>query len=244
VSAVRDARRLLRPFHGELVSLLRALVRTDSVAVPPDGNETAAQRVLEAWLKRKRVPVETYDTAFLERSKRSGLTAFLPGLAIAVVLHSAFNHFFLSPIVSAVGIVLILPPLLYAVFEKSEQALGSWLGTGFDNDTEMLALINSGQLSDSPVGRYLHTLKDKFKGPVVADLLCYLRLTTELALRAKGVLMMRESGFEVAVDEATKEKFAELRYLESSIGKTGRLALQPLLHLSHKDLWQLYMLKQ
>src|SRR4029453_16474976 len=47
----------------------RALVRTDSVAVPPDGNETAAQRVLEAWLKRKRVPVETYDTAFLERSK-------------------------------------------------------------------------------------------------------------------------------------------------------------------------------
>ena len=56
MSAVRDARRLLRPFHGELVSLLRALVRTDSVAVPPDGNETAAQRVLEAWLKRKRVP--------------------------------------------------------------------------------------------------------------------------------------------------------------------------------------------
>jgi RsiW-degrading membrane proteinase PrsW (M82 family) len=182
--------------------------------------------------------------ALLERSQRTGLGAFVPGLAIAVVLHSAFNHFFLSPLVSAVGIVLVLPPLLYAAFEKSEQALGSWLGTGFDADTEMLALINSGQLSDSPVGRYLHTLKDKFKGPVVADLLCYLRLTTELALRAKGVLMMRESGFEVTVDEATKEKFAELRYLESSIGHTGRLALQPLLHLSHKDLWQLYMLKQ
>jgi RsiW-degrading membrane proteinase PrsW (M82 family) len=182
--------------------------------------------------------------ALLERSQRTGLGAFVPGLAIAVVLHSAFNHFFLSPLVSAVGIVLVLPPLLYAAFEKSEQALGSWLGIGFDADTEMLALINSGQLSDSPVGRYLHTLKDKFKGPVVADLLCYLRLTTELALRAKGVLMMRESGFEVTVDETTKEKFAELRYLESSIGHTGRLALQPLLHLSHKDLWQLYMLKQ
>ena len=69
MSTVRDARRLLRPLHAELVALLRALVRTDSVAVPPDGNETAAQRVLEAWLKRRRVPVETYDTAFLERSK-------------------------------------------------------------------------------------------------------------------------------------------------------------------------------
>jgi len=182
--------------------------------------------------------------ALLERSTRAGLTAFLPGLALAVVLHSAFNHFFLSPLVSTVGIVIVLPPLLYAVFEKSEKALGSWLGKGFDADTEMLALINSGRLTDSPLGRYLHTLKDKFRGPVVADLLCYLRLTTELALRAKGVLMMRESGFEVPVDEATREKFAELRYLESSIGRTGLVALQPLLHFSHKDLWQLYMLKQ
>ena len=182
--------------------------------------------------------------ALLERSKRPGLGAFLPGLAIAVVLHSVFNHFFFSPLVSTLGIVIVLPPLLYAVFERSEQALGNWLGKGFDADTEMLALINSGQLSESPIGRYLHTLKDKFKGPVVADLLCYLRLTTELALRAKGVLMMRESGFAVPVDEATKEKFAELRYLETSIGRTGRLALQPLLHMSHKDLWQLYMLRE
>ena len=182
--------------------------------------------------------------ALLERSTRAGLTAFLPGLAIAVVLHSAFNHFFLSPLVSTLGVVIVLPPLLYAVFEKSDKALGNWLGKGFDADTEMLALINSGRLTDSPLGRYLHTLKDKFKGPVVADLLCYLRLTTELALRAKGVLMMRESGFEVPVDEATREKFTELRYLESSIGRTGLVALRPLLHMSHKDLWQLYMLKE
>ena len=75
----------------------------------------------------------------------------------------------------------------------------------------MLELINSGRLSDSPVGQYLHTLKDRFRGPVVADLLCYLRLYTELALRAKGILMMRENGFEVPVDEATRAKFAELR---------------------------------
>jgi acetylornithine deacetylase len=69
MSAIRDARRLLRPLHRDLVVLLRALVRTNSVAVPPNGNETAAQRVLQSFLERKRVPVETYDTAFLERSR-------------------------------------------------------------------------------------------------------------------------------------------------------------------------------
>ena len=106
----------------------------------------------------------------------------------------------------------------------------------------MLELINSGRLSDSPLGQYLHTMKGKFRGPVVADLLCYLRLYTELALRAKGILMMRENGFEVPVDEATKAKFEEMRYLEGSIGRTGLLAIQPVMNMTHKDLWQLYML--
>jgi hypothetical protein len=107
----------------------------------------------------------------------------------------------------------------------------------------MLESITSGHFADSPAGKYLATLKTRFKGPVIADLLCYLRLHTELALRAKGILMMRENGFEAAVDEATREKFAEMHYLERSIGATGRLAVMPLLHGSHKDIWQLKMLE-
>lgn len=180
--------------------------------------------------------------AMVERSRRASPRAFLPGFAVAVVLHSAFNHFFLSPFLSTLGIVMVVPPLLNLVFARSERALGDWLGKGFDADAEMLALINSGRLSDSPAGRYLHSLKDRFQGPVVADLLCYLRLYTELALRAKGILLMRENGFDVPVDDATREKFTEMRYLESSIGRTGLRALQPMMHMSHKDLWQLYML--
>ncbi|HEY5897696.1 MAG TPA: PrsW family glutamic-type intramembrane protease [Burkholderiales bacterium] len=171
-----------------------------------------------------------------------GWRAFIPGFVIAALLHSVFNHFFFSPLASTVGVAVLFPLLLNAVFARSEAAVGDWLGKGFDADAEMLELINSGRLSDSPVGRYLHALKDRFKGPVVADLLCYLRLHTELALRAKGILMMRESGFDVPVDEPTREKFAELRYLEKSVGRTGLLALQPMLHMSNKDLWQLYML--
>ena len=66
---------------------------------------------------------------------------------------------------------------------------------------------------------------------MVADLLCYLRLTAELALRAKGILLMRENGFDVEIDE--------MAYLEKSIGRTGLLAIRPLVHTSRRDLWQL-----
>jgi RsiW-degrading membrane proteinase PrsW (M82 family) len=183
-------------------------------------------------------------TAMLEATPGDKLhvRALLPGLGIAIVLHSAYNHLLTSPRLATLTALLSVPVVLYVVFERSEKAVGEWLGKGFDADTEMLELINSGRLSDSPVGRYLHTMKGKFRGTVVADLLCYLRLYTELALRAKGILMMRENGFEVPVDEPTQAKFAELAYLESSIGRTGLLAIQPMCHMSRKDLWQLYML--
>jgi len=181
--------------------------------------------------------------ALVEREEIPELVAYLPGLLLAVVVHSAYNHFFLSPVLSTAGILVLLPPLVFAVFARSERSLEEWLNVGFDADTELLQLINSGELSTSKVGAYLHSLKERFRGEVVADLLCYLRLHVELSLRAKGLLMMRESGFKVEADEETRAKFTELEYLERSIGRTGKLALAPFLHVSGKELWQLYMLK-
>src|SRR6185312_16055622 len=178
-----------------------------------------------------------------EQAPRASLGAFLPGFAIAVVLHSAYNHAFGSPMLSTLAVIVVLPPLLLVVFQRSERATARWLGEGFDADTQMLDSITSGHFSDSAAGRYLASLKTRFKGPIVADLLCYLRLHTELALRAKGILMMRESGFDAHLDEPTRAKLVEMRYLEGSIGKTGRLALMPLLHAGNKDIWQLKMLE-
>jgi RsiW-degrading membrane proteinase PrsW (M82 family) len=180
--------------------------------------------------------------ATLDRRPDRPWLAVAPGFAIATVLHAAYNHMFLSPALSTLAVVVVLPPLLYAVFRRGERAVGQWLGRGFDADAEMLEILTSGALSDSRVGRYLDSLKRRFAGPVVADILCYLRLRTELALRAKGLIMMRESGFDVPVDDATRAKFEELRYLEKSIGATGLLAIQPMLHLTHRDLWQLNLL--
>ena len=180
--------------------------------------------------------------SLMEQATRRSLLALLPGFGLAAILHSGFNHLSHSPRLATLAMSLVLPLLFYVVFQRSEKATGEWLGKGFDADTEMLAVLNSGRLSESPMGTYLHTLKDKFKGPVVADILCYLRLHTELAMRAKGILMMRQSGFAPLVDEETRDKFTEMRYLEGNIGKTGLLAIQPMLHISRRDLWQMYML--
>ena len=171
-----------------------------------------------------------------------GWLALLPGLFVAAIIHSLFNHFFLAPIVNTVLVLGILPLLFTAVFDRSDKSLSDWLGAGFDADTELLELVNSGELSASKVGIYLQSLREKFEGPVVADLLCYLRLHTELSIRAKGLLMMRESGFMNKTGKQTRAKLEELKYLEKSIGTTGKLAIKPFLRMSQQDLWQFYML--
>ena len=165
-----------------------------------------------------------------------GKAIFVPGFVVAVLVHSVFNHFFVAPIINTMVVLVALPLLLTIIFQQSEKSVSDWLGMGFDADTELIELINSGEFSVSKVGRYLHSLTEKFEGPVVVDLLCYLRLHTELSMRAKGVLMMRESGF------LNKPKLEELKFLESSIGTTGLLAIKPFLKMSQKDLWQFYML--
>jgi hypothetical protein len=179
-------------------------------------------------------------------SERPGIrrgTGWAIALLVAVGVHSAFNHFFLSPVLSTAFILVVLPPILFVVFERSEKALEDWLNVGFDADTELLEMILSGKVSGSHVGKFLKILKKRFPGEVVGDMLCFLRLHLELSLRAKGLLMMREAGFAVTLDAADKASLEELAFLERSIGATGKLALAPFLRASSRHLWQLYMIR-
>ena len=191
----------------------------------------------------------TSIVAMVSRTLHNRFDAFrlyllLPGLGVAVVLHSLYNHFLLNPILATALIVLVLPYLSIAVFQHSERETKAWLGAGFDTDQELLRVVRSGQLSLTPVGKYLTTLRRSFSAEVIVDMMCLLRLRAELAIRAKGALMMREVGFDAAPDPTLKDTFEELRYLEKSIGKTGLLAINPFLHTSTRDLWQLNMLDQ
>lgn len=181
--------------------------------------------------------------ALTERSMKINPLLYLPGFIVAITIHSIFNHFPGTPILTTLGTLLILPPILMVVFEKSARSMHEWLEVDFDEDALLLEQISSGEFKETKIGRFLEDLKQKFSGPVVVDMLCYLRLYTELALRAKGVLMMRENGLDTPVGERTRAKFEELRYLEKSIGKTGLLAMSPFLQMTRKDLWQLYVLE-
>jgi len=180
--------------------------------------------------------------ALTERQMKINPLYYLPGLAVAIFLHSIFNHFLVAPVLQTIGTLFILPPLLQLVFQRSSRALHEWLELDFDADADLIDMIESGQFSESKIGRFLEDLRGKFEGPVLVDMLCYLRVYTELAIRAKAALIARENGFDLPVGERTREKFNELHFLEKSIGKTGCLAMKPFLQIERKDLWQMHVI--
>jgi RsiW-degrading membrane proteinase PrsW (M82 family) len=167
----------------------------------------------------------------------------LPGLAAAVVLHSVYNQFLVAPLLATAFILLVFPYVAMFLFQRSERETRSWLGTGFDTDQELLRVMRAGEVADTPVGQYLKGLRTGFPPEVIVDMMCLLRLRAELGIRAKGMLLMREAGFEADPDPSLPAKLEEMRYLERSIGRTGMLALKPFVHTSTQDLWQLNLLE-
>ena len=181
--------------------------------------------------------------AVQERHPRIGLMMFVPALLAAATLHSTFNHLLIQPLLATLSMVVLLPVLFVLLFRASERALRDWMESGLDAKLTLLRSIRSGVFLDTAAGQYLATLHDRFSGETLADMLCYLRLHGELALRAQGLLMLRETGWEEPpIDRETREKLVELRHIERSIGRTALLALHPLLISSGKDLWQLTLL--
>ncbi len=177
------------------------------------------------------------------RGSRSPLM-FLPGLAMAMLVHVIYNQPVWNPVIAAAVVLVILPGVITFIFWRSEQALEKWLGTKLDKDIDILQMIASGAFHESPAGFYLRSLETAFTPEIIGDMLSYLHLSLELSARAKGDLLRREMGFPVDSDPHLPAQLKELRYLESQIGLTGKMALAPLLGSSRRDVWELQRLAE
>lgn len=166
----------------------------------------------------------------------------IPGLAVAAILHGLFNMFYLPPIMTAILQIILFPVIIIPIYHNSELNLKNWLEIGMDSDMELLQSIHSGRILKTRIGLYLQSLKDRFSPEILGDMLCYLRIHLELAVRAKGILLLREVNMSLPEDQEIHTKFTELEYLKKSIGPTGRHIIDTFLHYNTRDLWHIYFL--
>ena len=182
--------------------------------------------------------------AAIDKRQRLTPTVILPGLLLAAVIHSGFNHFFFQPLLSALAIFWLVPLFMLWIFRHSTNSLNQWLEEDFEGDAALLEQLDADAFNETHVGQFLQDLSGRYEPMTIVDMLCYIRLYTELSIRAKSFIVMREQGFEPPMSPALTAQFVELHHLENTLGKTIVLSLNPILHSNRRDKWHLQALEQ
>jgi RsiW-degrading membrane proteinase PrsW (M82 family) len=178
-----------------------------------------------------------------ERHAKLNPALYLPGLAAAIALHAAFNHFPGAPVLTMAVTLLVVPLTLLLIFAKSEHAADKWLLADYKSHEHVLQEIRDGSFAQTEAGRFISDLAKRFDPEVVKDMFAYLQLHTELVVRAEQMLLARENGEILMPTAEDHDKLHRLHDLEKEMGRTALLTLWPHLQFSRKELWELYRLE-
>jgi len=169
---------------------------------------------------------------------------FILAVVIAYFIHALYNAFLISPLESALVMIILVAAIMMTVFHYGTRNLKKWLDVGMDAEVSLLLMIKKGKFSKTRAGAYLLSIKDHFPKEVVVDLYCFLALYLELSVKAKCLLLLKENGLPLPMDPGISNKLIELDHLRKQIGKSGMLSIKPVLRMNRSDIWALSVLKQ
>jgi RsiW-degrading membrane proteinase PrsW (M82 family) len=168
---------------------------------------------------------------------------FLPGLLVAIAIHSAFNHLPGDPLLAMFLAMLLIPLTLLVVFARGGASAHDWLEHDHEGHAAMLAELRAGRFAETDEGRAVAALTQRLAPRIAETVKSWIELQLALVLRAEEVLLAHERGEQVMVGEAERAQFRELDDLGRRIGRAARHAIQPHLRFSRSDLYELHMLR-
>ncbi len=168
---------------------------------------------------------------------------FVPGLLVAMAVHSIFNHFPAQPLIAMVLMLLLAPLSLFLTLARSERATRQWLAADAAAHRQLLEDIRAGRFADSKLGDALRDHLGQFRNISADDALAYVELKTELVLRAEELILATHEGAEAAPGEAERAKFEQLAALEHRLGKAVVAAISSRTGFTRNDLYELGRLR-
>ncbi len=95
---------------------------------------------------------------------------FLPGLAGAILMHGAFNHFHDAALEAMAIVVLAVPLGLFVIFSYGDTYAHRWLAEDRETHEKLLNDLRSGAFAASPAGQALQALADRLGAAGAKDL--------------------------------------------------------------------------
>jgi RsiW-degrading membrane proteinase PrsW (M82 family) len=180
--------------------------------------------------------------SWTERHTRDSALAYIVGLVYAITLHALFNRLLAAPMVATAAVMTLIPMVLFQVFSKSEHRIHDWVTHDRHEHLALLGTMNATYLA-SPRGRFITDIVARFEGTEAEDILAYMRVHTELVVRAEDLLLARSEGKSAVTTAEDRDRLHNLHTLEKKIGRMAMLALWPHLHFSRQEMAELYELE-
>jgi RsiW-degrading membrane proteinase PrsW (M82 family) len=172
---------------------------------------------------RSRLPIKNSDALMV-----------ISLLVVAPVLHVCHNTFHFNPLVQFIFVIGTMGGLLVWTYFYDVEMIHRWLDTGLDKQLSLLGSIKKGQLSDTPTGHFLQSVKDAFPPEDFFDMICFVQLHVRLSVASRSRVMLWESGLErdLPLTDEMKElilsQYTEYRLLEKRLGNTARMTIAPI----------------
>lgn len=181
--------------------------------------------------------------ALIERHVRPIALAYIPAIVAAALLHAVFNLLGGSPLIATVFLLVVCPLSLFFMFTKSEHAVHQWLLSDYESHQHLLEKIKSGEFANNEGGKLFVSLAGKFGAERLNDIFAYMRIHTELVLRAEKMSLARETGESIEVSTEDAKRYGQMLELERRIGRTALMTIRRHLHFSRRELWELNELR-
>jgi RsiW-degrading membrane proteinase PrsW (M82 family) len=175
---------------------------------------------------------------------RFSLVWFVPGYALAVALHMAFNQFPQQPLLALLGTVIVAPILLVGILSLGTAEAQRWLVAEKAEHLAQLEALRAGRWPDTPAGVRIGALAGRLDPEAAKRVRRYWELQAWLVAEAEETMLEEAAGDAEFDPAAIRAAFAELDGLKRALGRSTFSALQSLLPFSRNDQWEVAELKQ
>jgi protease PrsW len=187
---------------------------------------------------------------FAERETRDAVSEFnfnplwfIPGLLIAVAIHTGFNQFPDKPLLAMILTLATAPFIIMAIFRYGAVEAQHWLSEEREETRAALAAWEAGKFPDDASGKKIAALVARADGKTAAGMREYCQLLTWLLLQAEDTLHDQAEDTEKLHIQG-KAAFERLEALKRELGKTNVAALKASLPFSRNDYWEISELKE
>jgi hypothetical protein len=169
---------------------------------------------------------------------------FLPGYLVAVAIHAAFNQFPDRPLLAMLGVAVLAPLSLMAIFHFGEREADRWLVADRAEHQRQVDALRAGNWPDGPAAAKVMSLAERLGADGATRVRRLWELQAWLIGEAEQTMLEQQQGEADVHSGEIRAAIAEVEGLKRALGRSTQSALAALLPFSPNDYWEVAELKQ